>query len=328
MSVFRSEGSPQPPKPGFTPGEALGEDPAGARTPMTTTVVRFSRRVRVEHLSVMVLFVLLALTGFPQKFFPAPWTQGFVELLGGIDRVRWLHRAAGVLFATLFAVHVGGAVWPTLRRRAPLSLVPDGKDFRDAAAMVRFQLGSAPRPPEFDRFDYRQKFEYWGLLLGGAVMIGTGFVLLFPILATAVVTGQLVPMAKVAHSNEGLMAFLVVVTWHVFNAHLSPEAFPGDTSIFTGRIEETRWRHEHALEYARAQAGRGPEPLAQTPWRAVALAPLRGAMLVMYLPSLGFVLVARHFGRWLWRAFASRRVRPAAAPAEATDPAEPPASAT
>lgn len=121
-----------------------------------------------------------------------------------------------------------GAVWPTLRRRAALSLVPDAKDFRDAAATLRYQLGTAPKPPEFDRFDYRQKFEYWGLLLGGSVMVATGFLLLFPLLATAVLGGQFVPAAKVAHSNEGLMAFLVVLTWHIFNAHLSPEAFPGE----------------------------------------------------------------------------------------------------
>jgi formate dehydrogenase subunit gamma len=291
------------------------------------TVVRFSRRVRIEHAAVMVLFVVLALTGFPQKFFPAPWAQGFVDALGGIDRARWLHRAAGVLFAALFGVHVAGAVWPTLRRRAPLSLVPDAQDFRDAAAMLRFQLGTAPRPPEFDRFDYRQKFEYWGLLLGGAVMIATGFVLLFPILATAFVSGQLVPAAKVAHSNEGLMAFLVVITWHIFNAHLSPEAFPGDTSIFTGRIERARWRHEHAREYARAEAGRVEEPIAEPPWRAVVLAPLRGATLVMYLPALGFVMVVRHFARAVWAALASRRGRRAAAAREAAEAGEPPASA-
>lgn len=287
------------------------------------TVVRFSPRARAEHAAVMGLFLVLALTGFPQKFFPAAWAQALVDMLGGIDRARWLHRAAGVLFALLFGLHVAGAIWPTLRRRARLSLVPEGKDFGDAAAMLRFQLGTAPRPPAFDRFDYRQKFEYWGLLLGGAVMIGTGLLLLFPLAATRLVSGQLVPVAKVAHSGEGLMAFLVVLTWHVFNAHLSPEAFPGDASIFTGRIARDRLRHEHALEYARIAEGRTPEPLAGHPLRAVATAPLRGALLVMYLPALGFVLVARHLARVAWSALRRRR---AARRAE-REPGEPPASA-
>jgi formate dehydrogenase subunit gamma len=290
------------------------------------TVVRFTRRARAEHVAVMTLFVLLALTGFPQKFFPAPWAQTLMGLLGGIDRVRWLHRAAGLSFALLLAVHVAGAVWPTLRRRAALSLVPEAKDFRDAAATLRFQLGEAAAPPPFDRFDYRQKFEYWGLLLGGAVMVATGLLLLFPLLATLVVDGQLIPMSKVAHGNEGLMAFLVVVTWHIFNAHLSPESFPGDTTIFTGRIAADRLRHEHPLEHARLVAGEATPPLAGSPLWALARAPLRGALLVMFLPALGFVMVGRHLGRAAWRGMAAR-LRPRAEASKAGEAGEPPASA-
>jgi cytochrome b subunit of formate dehydrogenase len=289
------------------------------------TVVRFSLRTRIEHVSVMGLFLALAVTGFPQKFYPAPGTRWLVDVLGGIDAVRWLHRASGVLFALLFAVHVVGAAWPTLRRKAALSLVPDAKDFRDAAATLRYQLGTGPKPPAFDRFDYRQKFEYWGLLLGGSVMVATGFLLLFPLLATAVLGGQFVPAAKVAHSNEGLMAFLVVLTWHIFNAHLSPEAFPGDTTIFTGRIEKERLRHEHALEYARLTDGTPPPVLAGRPAWALLTAPVRGALLVMYLPTLGFVMVGVHLARRLWTAARGLRSRPE--PRDETSAGEPPASA-
>jgi cytochrome b subunit of formate dehydrogenase len=290
----------------------------------TDTVVRFSRRTRIEHASVIGLFLALAVTGFPQKFYPAPGTRWLVDALGGIDAVRWLHRASGLLFAVLFVVHVVGAAWPTLRGKAALTLVPDAKDFRDAAATLRYQLGTSPKPPAFDRFDYRQKFEYWGLLLGGSVMVATGFLLLFPLLATAVLGGQFVPAAKVAHSNEGLMAFLVVLTWHIFNAHLSPEAFPGDTTIFTGRIEKERLRHEHALEYARLTEGTAPPPVAGPPVWALITAPVRGALLVMYLPSLGFVMVGLHLARRLRAALRRPRASKSVDEAKA---GEPPASA-
>jgi formate dehydrogenase subunit gamma len=290
------------------------------------TIVRFTRRTRVEHASVMGLFLLLALTGFPQKFFPAPWAESFVDALGGIDRMRWLHRASGVAFTLLFILHVAGAVWPTLRRRAALSLVPEAKDFHDAAAMLRYQLGTAERPPQFDRFDYRQKFEYWGLLLGGSVMVATGLLLLLPLLASAILGGQLIPAAKVAHSNEGLMAFLVVLTWHIFNAHLSPEAFPGDTTIFTGRIEKERLRHEHALEFIRLAEGRAPAPISGRPLWALALAPMRGALLVLYLPSLGFVMVGRHLAGRAGAGVRRLRSRPGK-PIDRDDAGEPPASA-
>ena len=40
---------------------------------MTEYAVRFSKKQRIEHFVVMTTFVLLALTGFPQKFYEAGW---------------------------------------------------------------------------------------------------------------------------------------------------------------------------------------------------------------------------------------------------------------
>jgi hypothetical protein len=50
----------------------------------------------------------------------------------------------------------------------------------------------------------------------------------------------MIPAAKVANSNEGLMAFLVITIWHIFNADLHPDVFPFDASIFTGQISRER----------------------------------------------------------------------------------------
>jgi formate dehydrogenase subunit gamma len=218
---------------------------------MSGHVVRFTPRQRAEHALVMGSFIVLAVTGFPQKFYDAGWAGVVVEALGGLPRVRWLHRASGLLFALLAAVHVVTAVAGLAAGRIGLSMVPTRKDFRDAVTTLRYYLGASEAQARFDRYDYRQKFEYWGLLLGGVVMIATGFILYFPLLATRWLPGQIVPAAKVAHSSEGLMAFLVVIVWHVYNAHLSPEAFPFDKSIFTGRISRERMEHEHPLELER-----------------------------------------------------------------------------
>ena len=57
---------------------------------------------------------------------------------------------------------------------------------------------------------------------------------------------------KVAHSNEGFMAFLVVIVWHIWNAHLAPEVFPFDRSIFTGQVSMEKMHHEHPLELERS----------------------------------------------------------------------------
>jgi formate dehydrogenase subunit gamma len=214
-------------------------------------VVRFSLRQRLEHLAVMSLFVVLAVTGFPQKFSDASWAPGLVTALGGIQATRWLHRAAGILFAALTVVHLSAAALAAVRKRSSLAMVPTRQDFRDARTMLRYYLGLTPHRARFDRFDYREKFEYWGLVFGALIMSGTGLVLLFPIPFARWLAGELIPVAKVAHSQEGLMAFLVVLTWHMYNAHLAPEVFPFNKSIFTGRISREHLRQDHPLEYER-----------------------------------------------------------------------------
>ena len=63
---------------------------------MTEYVVRFSVRQRIEHAAVMILFLALAVTGFPQKFHDVGWARALISMLGGLDTARTIHRLAGV----------------------------------------------------------------------------------------------------------------------------------------------------------------------------------------------------------------------------------------
>jgi hypothetical protein len=54
------------------------------------------------------------------------------------------------------------------------------------------------------------------------------------------------------------MAFLVVITWHIYNAHLNPDVFPFDFTIFTGKISRHRMETEHPLELARLTGDAAP----------------------------------------------------------------------
>jgi formate dehydrogenase subunit gamma len=214
-------------------------------------VVRFSLRQRIEHFAVMILFAVLALTGFPQKFYAASWAVRLTGMFGGVASMRFIHRGAGLMLGALTVLHFSLVLRDLVLRRAAPAMIPTRRDFRDVVRMLRYYLRLSDTPARFDRFDYREKFEYWGLVFGNVIMVATGLVLLFPIRVATWLPGELIPAAKIAHSSEGLMAFLVVITWHIYNAHLAPGIFPFNRSIFTGTISKEHLRKDHPLEYER-----------------------------------------------------------------------------
>ncbi len=224
---------------------------------MSAYIVRWNFQQRVEHFVTMVTFALLCLTGLPQKFYTAGWAPTLVGLFGGFDTMRWIHRSCGLVLALATVIHFGNAIATMLSKKVGLSMVPSKKDFEDAILQLRYYLGATDKHPMYDRYTYKEKFEYWGLVFGNVIMIASGFVLFFPVKAATILPGEFIPVAKVFHSNEGLMAFFVITIWHIFNAHLNPDVFPFDTSMFTGKVSRERYEHEHPLELARLE-GRAP----------------------------------------------------------------------
>jgi formate dehydrogenase subunit gamma len=212
-------------------------------------VVRFSIWARVQHATIIVTFALLLITGMPQKWPTLDASRWVIDAMGGIFAARWLHRAAGIGLTVLLVAHVAVAIVGLLTGKMRPSMMLSRRDFQDAIDNLRYYAGYTDVAPKFGRYDYRQKFEYWGLVFGSVIMAVTGFILIYPIAISQVLPAELIPAAKVMHSYEALFAFLIVLIWHMAGAHLSPEAFPIDTSIFTGKIRKEKLKHEHALEY-------------------------------------------------------------------------------
>ena len=213
------------------------------------TVRRFSVNQRLQHLVVMVTFTVLALTGVPQRFSDFGASQWMIENLGGIHAVRLIHRTSGIVFVIAALYHLGFLFRHIILQGRPMTMMVTVRDFLEAIQALRYDLGLSQRHPKFGRFDFRQKFEYWGMLFGGAVISLSGLILMYPTWATKFLPGQLIPVAKTAHGYEGLMALAVIVIWHLYGAHFGPDRFPADTAIFTGKITRERMRKEHSLEY-------------------------------------------------------------------------------
>ena len=119
-------------------------------------------------------------------------------------------------------------------------------DLRELIGDATFLAGRRRERPRFGRFDYRQKFEYWAVLWGTALMVATGLIMWFPIIVTRWLPGVVIPASRVVHGGEALLALFAVIIWHFYNAHFRPNIFPMDPAMFTGKIPVERLRHEHA----------------------------------------------------------------------------------
>ena len=217
------------------------------------SIKRFGIGRIVEHQANALVFAILVITGLSQRFHEYKVSHWIILSLGGVDTMRFVHRVSGFLFTALIAVHIAMGVYGVVRKRWPASMMINVNDFRNAMENMRYYFGITNHPALCDRYDYKQKFEYWGVIAGGFLMITTGLILWFPVQFAQFLPGEFIPAAKAAHSNEALLAFLVIITWHIYDAIFSPEVFPLDTAIFTGRISRERMVHEHPRELARIE---------------------------------------------------------------------------
>ncbi|RPI59033.1 MAG: cytochrome C [Chloroflexi bacterium] len=225
------------------------------------TFVRFSLSQRIEHILLLISFGMLCLTGLPQMFHGAAWAQLILSAFGGIGTIRVIHHIFAFILAFEFLYHVIVVAYELLFvRPRRLTMLPRTADVRNAVQTVAYLAGRRAEEPKAGRYDFKQKIEYWAMMWGLVVMGATGFILMFAVDATRVLPGVLVPTAKVAHGYEALLAFLAIVTWHFYNAHMARTVFPLDTAIFTGRISRERMLAEHPLEHEQlALAGSGSE---------------------------------------------------------------------
>lgn len=215
------------------------------------TYRRFGAGERFEHIILIVTFAGLALTGIPQRYAGQDWAQGLIELMGGIESIRIVHRILATILMAECIYHGGIITYKifVLGRRA--SMLPGIKDVRDVFQFIAFNLGLRREHPSMPRYNFGEKVEYLALVWGTVVMVITGFMLWNPIATTSVLPGEAVPAALAAHSAEALLAVLSIVIWHMYNVHI--KRF--NRSMFTGRISHEEMEEEHGEELERIQEG-------------------------------------------------------------------------
>jgi cytochrome b subunit of formate dehydrogenase len=218
--------------------------------------VRFTRLQRALHACMIVSFLSLALTGMTLKFSYTGWAVMLSRMLGGFQTAGYIHRTAALLMFGVFITHLYDLYrlkkheyksWRALFF-GPNTMLPTRRDLKQFAATMKWFLGMGPRP-QYGRWTYWEKFDYFAVFWGIAIIGSTGLSLWFPIFFTRFLPGQFINIATIIHSDEALLATGFIFTVHFFNTHLRPEKFPMDTTVFTGHMPLAELKRDKPLEY-------------------------------------------------------------------------------
>jgi cytochrome b subunit of formate dehydrogenase len=206
---------------------------------------------RIEHIVLLLSFTILLITGVPQRYAASELAISGINAMGGIETVRIIHRVAAFALVAGTVYHLFVSAYRWFVRRERVRIMPERKDVTDWWHTVLHNIGVRKDPPKMKKFNWGEKFEYWAVVWGTAVMIVTGFILWNPIAATQILPGSFIPAAKAAHGGEAILAGLSIIIWHLYNVLVKHRNW----SMFSGNLSREIMEEEHALELERIEAG-------------------------------------------------------------------------
>ena len=225
--------------------------------------VRFKLNFRLQHIGLLTTTIMLILTGVPLKFPKNGMSQFVIDMFGGTAGARSVHHFFALGMIAVGIYHLFYIFWNEQGRKDFFELLPSFKDFSDVINQMKRYLGFRKEKVRYRRFSYVEKFDYWAVYWGLVMMIGTGAVMwLFqgkfnPIIfgeidlsfGPQIITKSLWDICREMHSDEALLATLVIIGWHFYNVHLNPHKFPMSKIWLTGKISEKEMMEDHFVEY-------------------------------------------------------------------------------
>jgi len=217
---------------------------------------RFTLGQRWEHAILLLSVTILLLTGLPQKYREASWSQYILSTPERVEMIQQIHHITALVLTALVVYHLGRAILLMARRRLPGNMLVSWQDVRDAWKMTKYLVFLSKDKPVYGKYNFEQKVTYWFIFFGVGIMVVTGFILWFPETWTRIFPGGIIPAARLSHSTEAIVAAAFIVIWHFF--HVLIERL--NLSIFTGWLNAEDTRTYHPLEYQRLGGGTTENP--------------------------------------------------------------------
>ena len=210
-----------------------------------TFVSRMPLRFRWQHAVLLSSFIVLVLTGFALKF-PHSWFASLLSL--GEYKRGLVHRIAAVVLMGVSFYHLFDIAFSRQGRKLLRDLLPTLDDVRGAWQNVAYYLGLTPSKPDFPRFNYAEKAEYWALVWGMIVMAVTGVMLWAKVFVGNHMARWWLDIATAIHLYEAILATLAIVVWHFYQVFLDPDVYPMNWAWWDGKMTLHHYREEHGLD--------------------------------------------------------------------------------
>jgi formate dehydrogenase gamma subunit len=215
------------------------------RSDPNRVVVRMNRNQRIQHFILVVSFTVLVISGFALV-----WPGSVLgRIFGSGEQLRrWVHRIAAIVMIALGLYHMAYMAGTKEGRKGLRDFWFNFKDAKDAFGVIRYYLGLSKVKPQFGRFTYAEKAEYWAGMWGTIVMAVTGMVLWFSVTVTTWMPRWWIDIATTIHFYEGILATLAIIVWHLYHVIFDPDIYPVSWAWYDGKITKHQQEEEHGLE--------------------------------------------------------------------------------
>lgn len=213
--------------------------------------LRMSVNERVQHAVLVVSFTLLVVTGFMLRYPEAWWVVALRNLNARAFEWRGLiHRVAGVVMLGAGAWHVLYLACTVRGRELFRDIRPRMRDLKDPWLVLKYNVGLAATKPQFGRFSYIEKAEYWAMMWGTILMGITGAILWFDNSSMAFLSKLGFDISRTIHFYEAILATLAIIVWHFYFVVFNPDIYPMNLAWLTGRMSEKEMLEEHPAQLA------------------------------------------------------------------------------
>ncbi len=214
--------------------------------------VRMPPLERRMHFLLLASFIVLTWTGFALLYPNGWWARPLLLWEAKLSLRSYVHRAASVVFIFVCFWHLYAIATNKRFRQNWYSLLPQFRDLPDLILTFLYNIGARKTKRVLPRHTYVAKMEYWAVVWGAVVMVGTGILMWANDFVLRTFNNTVIEIATAVHFYEAVLAAAAIVIWHFYFVIVDPDVYPLDTAFLNGISSRRRPAAEVAAEQEQA----------------------------------------------------------------------------